>query len=155
MPQIKIRNSSRTSSSIRSAATRSPVSPEARSPSTRDPPAAFVAAHQQVRAYERLQVAVQHSINIADFCLGAMVLYKAIRRQHIGADLRAEIDVELGVLDFLRGLAFLLQLVFIQLRAQDAHGALAVLVLRTLVLATDHDAGRQVGDAYRRIGRIH
>ena len=50
--------------------------------------------------------------------------------------------------------ALLLQLVLVEARAQDAHRLLAVLVLRALVLAGDHDARRNVRDAHRRIGGV-
>ena len=38
---------------------------------------------------------------------------------------------------------------------QDAHRLLLVLQLALLVLAADHDAGRQVGDPDRRVGGVH
>jgi hypothetical protein len=41
-----------------------------------------------------------------------------------------------------------------QARAAGFIALRAVLVLRALVLALDHDAGRQVGDADRRIGLV-
>ncbi len=39
-------------------------------------------------------------------------------------------------------------------RHQDRHRAILVLVLRTAVLAFGNDAGRQVGDAHRRLGLV-
>ena len=50
--------------------------------------------------------------------------------------------------------ALLLQFVFVEARAQNAHRLLAVLVLRALVLAGDHDPGRDVRDAHGRVGRV-
>ena len=50
-------------------------------------------------------------------------------------------------------LAFL-QLGFIKAGLQHFHGAGAVLVLRALVLALDHDFGRQVGNPDRAVGGI-
>ena len=41
-----------------------------------------------------------------------------------------------------------------QSRGQQRHRARAVLVLRALVLAFDHDAARQVRDAHRRVGLV-
>jgi hypothetical protein len=47
----------------------------------------FPAAHLQVGADEGLQVAVDHPVHVADFHLGAMVFYQAIRLQNVRANL--------------------------------------------------------------------
>ncbi len=74
--------------------------------------------------------------------------------QHVGADLRAEVDV-LG-LALLAGdlrLAFAL-LAFEQLGAQHRHRGRAIGGLRALVLALHHDPARPMGDAHRGVGLV-
>src|SRR5215467_9415910 len=111
--------------------------------------------HAQVGPYKRLQITIDHAVNVANFGLGAMILDQAVWLQHIRPDLRAKVDIQLGFFYFLRRLALLLHLEFVEFGAQHAHGALAVLVLRALVLATGDNAGGNVRDAYRGIGRVH
>jgi hypothetical protein len=53
----------------------------------------FSAAHLQIGADERLQVAVDHAIHVADFHLGAMIFDKAVGLQGVRTYLRAEADV--------------------------------------------------------------
>src|SRR6476660_2360563 len=48
----------------------------------------------------------------------------------------------------------LLQLELVQPRLQHPPGDRPVLDLRALLLASHHDVGRDVGDAYRRVGRV-
>ena len=55
----------------------------------------FSAPRQQIGANERLQIAVEHAIHVADFHLGAVVFDHAIGLQHVRANLRSELDVEL------------------------------------------------------------
>ena len=43
----------------------------------------------------------------------------------------------------------------VESRAQHLHGLGLVLVLRLLILLLDDDAGRDVGDPHRAIGRVH
>ena len=54
----------------------------------------------------------------------------------------------------MRGL-LLFELDFVEAGAQHALGLGAILDLRFFVLAGDDQAGRQVRDAHRRIGRVH
>src|SRR5437879_973148 len=51
-------------------------------------------------------------------------------------------------------LGFLSSAEFEQLRLQHVERARAVLQLAALVLASDDDAGRQVGEAYGGVGRV-
>ena len=83
-----------------------------------------------------------------------MVLDHAIGLQHVRADLGAEVDVQLGVFNLARGLALLFHLEFVQLRAQHAHGAFAVLVLRAFVLALATMPGGNVRDAHGGVGGV-
>ena len=62
------------------------------------------------------------------------------------ADLGAALAGTLGLLALLFG--------FVELGAQDLHGAVLVLVLRTLVLALDNNAGGDVGDTDGRLGLV-
>src|SRR5580692_5630679 len=55
----------------------------------------FLAApHLQVGADEGLQVAIDHAVDVANFHLGAVIFDQPIRLQSVGADLRAEVDVQ-------------------------------------------------------------
>src|ERR1051326_7325640 len=80
-----------------------------------------------------------------------MVFYQAIRMQHIGAYLRAKIDIELGIFQLLADRTLLLQFVFVEFGPEHLHRALSVFVLRALILAGNHYPGGNMGDAYRRI----
>src|SRR5579871_75315 len=103
---------------------------------------------------ERIEVTVEYAIHVAQCQLASQVLYQPVRREYIVADLAAEVDLQLGVLSLAGLLALLLHLVFVEARAQLLHGAVAILVLRPLVLALHHDAGRKVRDAHRGIGHV-
>src|ERR1700722_3995992 len=120
-----------------------------------EPSRLLPAPRHQIRADERLQVSIQYAIHVTDFGFGAVILDHAIRLQHVGANLRPEFNIEFRVFDFLRGRAFFFHLEFVELRAQHAHGAFPVLMLRTLVLATGDEAGGNVRDAYGRVGRVY
>src|SRR5271165_4510212 len=110
---------------------------------------------QQVGADEGLQIAVNHAIDVADLGLGAVILDHAVRLQDVGANLRAEFNIEFRVLNFLGGGALFLHFKFIELRAQHAHGAFFILVLRALILAIGYESGREVSDANRGIRGVH
>jgi hypothetical protein len=103
----------------------------------------------------RLQIPFEHAVHIADRQLGAVVLDHAVGRQHVAADLAAEVDVELGILGLARLFLLLLQLVLVEACAELLERAVAVLVLRALVLALDHDSRRNVRNPDSGIGRIH
>src|SRR6478735_711826 len=47
----------------------------------------------QPRPDEAVEVAVEHALGAADLEVGAVVLDHRVRVQHVGADLRAEVDV--------------------------------------------------------------
>src|SRR5436305_6046104 len=73
----------------------------------------FSAARQQISSNERLQIAIDNAIHVTHFRFRTMVLDHPIGLQNVGANLRSKFDVELGVLDFLSGCAFLLHLKFV------------------------------------------
>src|ERR1700722_7074505 len=102
----------------------------------------------------RVQVAVDHLVQVV--CLVAHpVVVDAVLREVVGAhpfgpvdraDLRLALSARLRVCLFLgRGE---------QPGAQHAQRLLLVLQLALLILAGDHDPGRQVRDAHRRVGRV-
>src|SRR5580692_10170991 len=98
----------------------------------------------QERVHHPIQVTVQYTVHVADGKLGAMILHHSIRREHVAADLAAEIDLELGILHLLVRRLLLLQFVFVQARAHLLHRAGPVLVLRPFVLALHYNPGRDV-----------
>ena len=106
------------------------------------------------RVDHRVQVTVDHLVQVvrlvADPVVGDPVL-----REVVGADPLRPVDgADLG-LALGRGLRVRLRLGRgEQPRAQHAQRLLLVLELALLVLAGDHDAGRQVGDPHRRVGRV-
>ena len=59
-----------------------------------------LAAHAEIAADEWLEVAVEDLVDIADFDAGAEVFRHAVGLQDVAANLRAELDVELGVFEF-------------------------------------------------------
>jgi len=59
------------------------------------------AFREEISAQEGLEIAVEDLIDVANFHLGAMILGHAVGLQDVGTDLGAEVDVELGVLEFL------------------------------------------------------
>src|SRR5512144_2775657 len=59
-------------------------------------------AEYQVGVHQPFHVAVQHTVHVAHAELRAVVLDEPVRRQHVAADLAAEVDLEFGVLDLAR-----------------------------------------------------
>ena len=53
----------------------------------------------QVRLDERVEIAVEHTVDVAGLVLGAEVLHELVRREHVAADLAAEPDALLLALD--------------------------------------------------------
>src|SRR5215207_9687950 len=88
----------------------------------------------QARLDERVEIAVEDPLRIADFDVGAQVLDPALV-EHVAADLVTPSDVGLGVLELLLGCHADPHLVLVEARAQHLPGFVAVAVLRTIVLA--------------------
>src|SRR5579862_4824310 len=61
---------------------------------------AGVLPHQE-RVHEAVDVAIEYAIDVADGEPAAQILHHAIGREHVAADLAAEIDIELGVFELL------------------------------------------------------
>src|SRR5271165_782556 len=95
----------------------------------------FVPSCQQIRPHQLVQIPIEHAVHVADLLARAQVFHHSIRLQNVRADLRAEIDVEFGILDVFADGLLLLQLEFVDARAENAHRLFFVLVLRALVLA--------------------
>ena len=83
-----------------------------------------------------------------------MVLDHRVGLEHVGADLAAPFDLLELALDLAHLLLALLFLQFGQPRTQPDEAHLLVLDLAALVLALDHDAGGQVGDAHGGVGSV-
>ena len=66
----------------------------------------------------------------------------------------APADVGFRILEFLLLVLALAQFLFVQARFQHGHGLGAVAVLRAIALALHDDAGRDVGNADRRVGLV-
>ncbi len=106
------------------------------------------------RLGELVEATLQDPVELMDGQLdpvvGEPVLGEVVRADLLGplagADLRVAGGAELG--------APPLELALVEARAQHAHRLLPVLELRLLVLHRDDDAGRQVGDADCRVGRV-
>src|SRR5262249_4110514 len=111
-------------------------------------------ALHQIALDEDLDVAVEHTVDVADLFLGAVVLHHLIGVQDVAADLTAEVDVFLDAADLVELRLVLFHLHVVEPRFQHAHRRVAVAVLRALVLTRDDQAGRQVRDADRRVGDV-
>jgi hypothetical protein len=100
------------------------------------------------------EIAVEHVARAGRSDPGAQILHQLIGLKYVRADLMPPTDIGFGgVLGIGRLLADL-QLALIKARAELVIRFGAVLVLRSLVLALDDDAGWQVGDAHCGIGRV-
>ena len=91
---------------------------------------------------------------LPDLVAGPQVLDELVRLQDVGADLAAEADLALLVVDLGElGLALLL-LQADQLGLEQGQGHGVVLVLRALAPRLGGDAGREVGVAHARLGLV-
>src|SRR5215469_6791322 len=149
---------------------RKPITPDSRADS--DPPhptgraaqltrwrsgaplAALAQAPPQPGLDERLQLAVQHRLDVADLHAGPNVLDERVGLQHVVPDLVAEVGRHHLAAQLIAPPGGLLLLVLEQPRAQHLHRDLAVLDLRAFVLALDHDPGGQVCDPHGGVGLV-
>ena len=104
--------------------------------------------------HEAVEIAVKHAVDVALVELRADVFHQAVRRQHIVADLAAEVDVGLRSLELVAFYLLLLHLVVIDSRFEHLHRRGAVLVLGALVLALHDDARGMVRHTHRGVGPI-
>jgi hypothetical protein len=103
----------------------------------------------QVRPDERIDVPVQHPIDVADLKLRPVVFDHAVGLHNVGANLAAERNLELGLVELIGVLLALLHFLVVQLGAQHLHGERTVLALASLGLAGDHRVGGKMRDADR------
>jgi hypothetical protein len=103
----------------------------------------------QVRPDERIDVPVQHPIDVADLKLRPVVFDHAVRLHNVGADLAAERNLELGFVELVGVLLAFLHFLVVQLGAQHLHGQRPVLALASLGLAGDYRVGGKMRDADR------
>ena len=96
-----------------------------------------------------MNFAVHNRLHVALFIARARVLYKRIRAEYVGADLRAPFDLLHVALHGLRFRLTLLDLDFQELRTKHGEAHCLVLELRTLVLALYDDSRREMGNTHR------
>src|SRR4051812_24780958 len=112
--------------------------------------AAAGALPAEVRLDERIEVAVEHAVDVARLVLGAQILHELVRLEHVAADLAAQVDALLLALD-LRELGVALLLLDVgEAGLEHRHRPVAVLELAALDLARHHDAGGLVDQAHGR-----
>ncbi len=110
-----------------------------------------VAEFGEIFFHELIEVSVKHVFHVEPFVVGAVILDAPVV-QHVAADLASPLDFFLFALDLaFFGLLFF-PLPLVELGHEHFHGTLPVLELRTLLLAADHDSGREVLDAH---GGLH
>src|SRR6185437_472010 len=74
--------------------------------------AAF-APHLQIAPDEGVEITIEHTVDVSDLYARAKVLRYPVGLENVAANLRAEVDLELRVLELLACRALLLQLVLI------------------------------------------
>src|SRR5205823_1369394 len=109
---------------------------------------------EQVGLDERVEVAVQHGLDVADLEPRPMVLDQLIGLKRVRADLAAERDLLLLAGELRELLALLLLSELEQARLEDPHRRVAVPELGALVLALDDDPRREVRDAHGGVGGV-
>src|ERR1017187_2319727 len=102
-----------------------------------------------------MNISVHDALHVTGLMAGAQVLDHLVRLKDVTADLIAPGHrAFLPVVFFHRG-ALLVLFLFVEARLQHRHRQLTVLVLAALVLALDHDAGRQVRHTNRCLNLVH
>ncbi len=93
----------------------------------------------QIILHERIQVAIQDGLGVADLKIGAVILDHLVGMQNIGADLTPPLGFSVFPAQHGAFLLFFGAFQFDEASAQDAHGELAVLRLGAFILARHHD----------------
>src|SRR5207249_1645956 len=124
--------------------------------SVRSRPGSYLAAPrpEQIRLDQGVQIAVHHGVDVAHLVAGPVVLDQLIGMERVRADLAAEGDLLFLTSQLGQLLALLLLGDLVKPRLEDAHRRVAIPELRAFVLALDDDPGRQVRDAYGRVGGV-
>src|SRR3974390_1691899 len=102
---------------------------------------------EQIGADKRIEVAIENTVDVANFEFGAVVLDEPIGLHHIGTNLAAEGNVHLGFVEFVAFFAALLHFEIVEFRTQHFHSHFSVLVLAALHLTGDNDTRGNVRDA--------
>src|SRR5215472_244837 len=99
-----------------------------------------------------IEIAVENGFEVAgretDAVIGQAILREVVRADLLAAVSRADLRAALACRLFF----LFAQLRLVEVRAQQLHGALAILELRAFLLACDDGAGRLVRDAHGRLG---
>ncbi len=95
---------------------------------------------------EGVDFAVEDGLDVTGLEIGAMVLYHLVRLKHVAANLTAPGNLAFVAVKFGEGGVALLLLAHKQAGPQDLHSQCTVLMLTSLVLALDDDAGRDMSD---------
>ena len=103
---------------------------------------------------ERIQIPIHDPLCIGGLMSGPVVFHLIVGMEDIRADLAAEGDLALLVLQMVELLALLLPVVMEQPGAQNPHRMIPIAELGPFRLGLDHDTGRNVRDPYRRIGLV-
>ena len=109
----------------------------------------------EVGLHERVEVAVEHGVDVAGLVLGPQVLDHLVRLQHVGADLAAEADLGLAAAG--DGVQLLLALLARPRPAWPSRICMARSLFWCWLRSfwqDDDDAGREVGDAHGRVGHV-
>src|SRR5580704_5942393 len=116
-------------------------------------PLGFVMCYERVN--DRCELAFHHLIELmkcqADAMIAHAILRKIVSADFFGAVASFNLPATLGG----NQRVLLLLLLFVETRAENAHGLSAILDLRFFVLLRNDQARRDVRDAYRRIGSVH
>lgn len=115
----------------------------------------FGAAPAEVALDEGVDGTVEDRIDVAEFDVRSEILHHLIGLQDVGANLAAPASLDVLSADLVELSGLFLPGQDQQLRFQHLHRPFPVLQLGTLVLTRRHEPGRKVGDANRRIGRVH
>jgi hypothetical protein len=104
---------------------------------------------------ETVDVAAEDTRRVTHLHVRPVVFHHLIRGEHVGTDLRSEVDGFPLSPELVHLLLALATLELGQAGFQDPHGHRAILELGSLVLAGDDDPGWQVRDADGRVGGVH
>jgi len=105
--------------------------------------------------HEGFKFPIEHFPGTACFVFRTVILNELVRVKDVASDLAPPLDLSLfggKLLQFFFPLALV---VIVKAGAKDLHGGGAILMLGSLVLAGDHNAGRDMGNPHCGVGRVH
>src|SRR3984957_7286013 len=109
----------------------------------------------QFSFHKSVEIAIEYRLDVAGLMIRSVIFHKLVRRLHVTTNLRSPRVVATITAECIHLSLALRSSTLRQLRFQDLHGSRAVLMLAPLILATDHDVGRQVRDANLRVRLVH